>query len=64
MPLIQISLFPGRSAAQKAEMAQEITRVPDSVAGIPPAATTAIFAEVAPSDWLVAGQAYGAARAD
>lgn len=64
MPLIQISLFPGRSAAQKTEMAQEITRVLDTVAGIPPAATTVIFTEVVPSDWLVAGQPYGAAKAD
>ena len=61
MPLVQISLFPGRSAEAKAEMARGITRVLETVGGIRPADTTVIFTEVAPCDWLVASQPLGAA---
>lgn len=59
MPLVQISLFPGRSAEKKQEIAAEVTRVLHSVGGISPEATTVIFTEVAPSDWIVAGKPLG-----
>ncbi len=59
MPLVQISLFPGRSAEKKAEMAREITRVLETVGGIRPADTTVIFTEVSPADWSVGGEPLG-----
>lgn len=59
MPLVRIELFPGRSHAQKMEIADAITRVLEEKAGISPTATTVIFSEVAPSDWVVAGKPLG-----
>ncbi len=40
------------------EIASEITRVLEEKAGIAPSATTVMFVEVAPSDWVVAGRPY------
>ncbi|WP_085026398.1 tautomerase family protein [Ensifer aridi] len=60
MPLIRVELFPGRSAELKAEIAREFTDVLERVAGIKPEATTVMFTEVAPHDWVVAGKPYGA----
>lgn len=59
MPLIRVELFPGRSAELKAEIAQAFTEVLERIAGIPPEATTVMFAEVQPHDWMVAGRPYG-----
>ncbi|HHW33232.1 MAG TPA: 4-oxalocrotonate tautomerase family protein [Paracoccus solventivorans] len=59
MPLVRIELFPGRSHAQKMEIAEAITRVLEETAGISPTATTVMFSEVAPSDWVVAGKPLG-----
>lgn len=62
MPLVRIELFPGRSHAQKLEIAEAITRVLEEKAAIPPAATTVMFSEVAPADWVVAGKPLGAPK--
>lgn len=58
MPIVRIELFPGRSADKKAEIGREITRVLETVAGISPEATTIVFCEVPPSDWMVGGETY------
>ncbi|AYG57531.1 tautomerase family protein [Rhizobium jaguaris] len=59
MPLIRVELFPGRSPELKAEIAQAFTETLDKLAGIKPEATTVMFAEVQPHDWVVAGKPYG-----
>ena len=59
MPLVRIELFPGRSHALKMEIAEAITRVLEEKAGIAPSATTIMFSEVAPGDWVVAGKPLG-----
>lgn len=56
MPIVRIELFPGRSADKKAEIGREITKVLEAVAGIKPTATTVIFTEISPSDWMVGGE--------
>ncbi|APG90063.1 tautomerase family protein [Sinorhizobium americanum] len=60
MPIVRIELFPGRSAETKAEIGLEITKVLEAVAGIKPTATTVIFTEISPLDWLVAGEPFSA----
>ncbi|WP_018236288.1 tautomerase family protein [Ensifer sp. BR816] len=56
MPIVRVELLTGRSAETKTEVAREITKVLKAVAGIKPSATTVIFTEVSPSDWVVAGE--------
>lgn len=58
MPIIRVELFPGRSHATKMQIAEGITRLLEDTAGIPAAATTVLFHEVAPTDWVVAGKPY------
>jgi len=60
MPIIRVELFPGRSHELKMEIARGITRLLEEKAGIAPAATTVLFTEVAPVDWVVAGKPYAA----
>ena len=63
MPIIRVELFPGRSHQTKMAIAEEFTRILEEQAGIAPSATTVMFVEVAPSDWVVAGKPY-ASRSD
>lgn len=58
MPIVRIELFPGRSHEIKMEIATAITQALEDKAGIKPDATTVIFSEIAPSDWVVAGKPY------
>ncbi len=55
MPFIQITLWEGRSADQKAEIAKGITEVVSRVAGVAPNAVTIIFSDVKKSDWSIGG---------
>lgn len=59
MPLVQITLFPGRSAETKEKLGAEITRVLTEVAGIPAKDTTILFSDLAPENWVVAGKPLG-----
>ena len=59
MPLIRVELFPGRSAELKAELAREFTETLERVAGVKPEATTVMFVDVEPHDWIVAGKPHG-----
>lgn len=58
MPIVRIELFPGRSHDVKMEIATAITQALEEKAGIQPSATTVIFSEIAPSDWVVGGKPY------
>lgn len=60
MPIVRIELFPGRSHETKMEIATAITQALEEKAGIKPDATTVIFTEIPPSDWVVAGKPYAA----
>ena len=58
MPIVRIELFPGRDHARKMEIAEGITSLLHEKAGISPSATTVIFSEIAPTDWVVGGKPY------
>ena len=52
MPIIRVELFPGRSPEVKRELAREIVELFDRVAGARANATTVIFTEIKPEDWI------------
>ena len=56
MPIVRVEMWPGRTQAQKREMARAITEVMCNVAHTTPEATTVIFQEVAMEDWAQAGR--------
>src|SRR5688500_12828578 len=56
MPIVRISIWPGRTHAQKAELAQAITDAVVKIAKTTPEGTIVIFEEVAREDWAVAGR--------
>lgn len=55
MPIIRVEMWPGRTHAQKAELARRITDAMVSIAHTTPEATIVIFDEVAKEDWAVGG---------
>ena len=56
MPLVTIQWFPGRSAAQKQDVAARITQAFADALGTPPEHVSIIFHEVARGDWFEAGR--------
>ncbi len=56
MPIVRVELWPGRTIAQKREMARAITEVVCNVAHTTPDATIVIFQETAKEDWAQAGR--------
>lgn len=55
MPVVNVALYAGRTAEQKAALARAITRAISETAGVPDSATTIIFQDVEKSDWSVGG---------
>ncbi len=55
MPHITIELFPGRTHAQKAELARAITEAVVKIANTTPEATQIVFIEVPKEHWATAG---------
>jgi len=55
MPIVRIEMWPGRTHAQKAELARRITEAVVAVAGTTPEATIIIFEDVPKEDWAVGG---------
>ena len=56
MPIVRVELWPGRTLAQKREMARAITEVVCNVAHTTPDSTIVIFQEIAKEDWAQAGR--------
>lgn len=56
MPIIRVEMWPGRTEAQKREMARQLTEVVCNVAQTTPEATIVIFQEIAKEDWAQAGR--------
>lgn len=56
MPVVNVSLYSGRTAEQKAALAQAITKAISETAGVPDSATTIIFQDVEKSDWSNGGK--------
>ena len=55
MPVVNIALYAGRTAEQKAALAQAVTRAISETAGVPDSATTIIFQDIEKSDWSNGG---------
>jgi len=55
MPVVNISLYAGRTAEQKAALALAVTKTISETAGIPDSATTIIFSDVEKTDWSIGG---------
>jgi 4-oxalocrotonate tautomerase len=55
MPFITIHMYPGRTHAQKAEMARAITDAVVTIAKTTPEATQIVFVEVPREHWASAG---------
>lgn len=56
MPIVRVEMWPGRTQAQKRELARAITEVVCNVAHTTPEATIVIFTDVAREDWAQAGR--------
>ncbi len=56
MPIIRVEMWPGRTQAQKRELARAITEVVSNVAQTTPEAITVVFQDVAKEDWAQAGR--------
>ena len=56
MPVVNIYMWAGRTEEQKRKLAEGITNVFKSAAGVPPEALHIIFQDIQKSDWAVAGK--------
>jgi 4-oxalocrotonate tautomerase len=55
MPVIHVEMWPGRTRAQKKELAKAITDAMVSIAKTTPEATIVIFSDVPKESWAQAG---------
>lgn len=55
MPIVRVEMWPGRTHAQKAELAKRITETVVDVAHTTPDATIVIFEDVAKENWAIGG---------
>jgi 4-oxalocrotonate tautomerase len=55
MPVIHVEMWPGRTQAQKRDLAKAITDAVVSIANTTPEATIVIFDDVAKENWAQAG---------
>ena len=62
MPIIRVEMWPGRTHAQKAELAKRITEAVVEVAKTTPEATIVVFEDIARENWAVAGKLASDAR--
>jgi 4-oxalocrotonate tautomerase len=60
MPLIQVSMFAGRTAEQKRAFAQALTDAAVRTVGATPESVDIIFTEVQRGDWATAGRLWSA----
>lgn len=56
MPIIRVEMWPGRTPAQKAELARRITEAVVEVGRTTPEATIVVFQDVPKENWAVAGR--------
>ena len=55
MPFVRVTLFEGRTKAQKAELARAITEAVVTIAKTTPGQTHIVFEDVSRQDWAEAG---------
>ena len=56
MPIVRVEMWPGRTVAQKRELARVITDAMVNIAHTTPEATIVIFEDIAREDWAQAGK--------
>ena len=56
MPIVRVEMFPGRTHAQKQELARAITEAVANIAHTTPEATIVIFQDVEQENWAQAGK--------
>ena len=56
MPIVRIEMWPGRTQAQKRELARAITEAVCNIAQTTPDATIVVFQDIAKEDWAQAGR--------
>ena len=59
MPFITVSMFAGRTKAQKAELAKQLTETFVAVANTPKEHVWIVFQDVPKSEWAMGGQLQG-----
>jgi 4-oxalocrotonate tautomerase len=59
VPYVTVEWFEGRSAEQKAELAERITEALTEVAGTPADQVWIRFVDSAPADWAMGGELKG-----
>ncbi|MBI4288558.1 MAG: tautomerase family protein [Chloroflexi bacterium] len=55
MPIVRVEMWPGRTEAQKAELARVITDAVVTIAHTTPEATFVIFEDIAKENWAQGG---------
>ena len=55
MPIVRVEMWPGRTQAQKAELARVITEAVVTIAHTTPEATIVVFEDVPKENWAVGG---------
>ena len=58
MPIVRIEMLPGRSTAQKRELARVITDAICNIAHTKPEETVIVFAEYSVEQWATDGKLY------
>ena len=56
MPIVQVSLWSGRTKEQKAELAKALTDTMVEVAKVPPEEVTVLFEELPKENWATKGR--------
>ena len=56
MPIVRIDMFPGRTHAQKQELARAITEAVANIAHTTPDATIVVFTDIEREDWAQGGK--------
>jgi len=64
MPLVEITLWPGRSAEVKADIIREVTQALARASGAPPEAVEVIIRDVPKTDWGRGGEPYSRTHPD
>ncbi len=56
MPIVRVEMWPGRTVAQKKELARVITDAMVNIAHTTPEATIVVFDDIARENWAQAGK--------
>ena len=64
MPLVEITMWPGRTPDVKERLIKDVTDAVCGACGAPPEAVSVILREVAKTDWGRAGEPFSKTRPD